>query len=114
MAERVEVDLDKLGAEGKSGTLIDDIVNIQRRLAEIHGYAQGIVEPGSAAYGDDHYAAKFADGSSGFVVNSNQVIGNTSTLSDSLGQVAAGLTDFRDRTEADVHASSGEFTIIME
>lgn len=83
--------------------------NLQDGLANIATSARNAVSPGAAAWGDDDFGAKFADGDKGFVSGSDNISTGTENLSTSFGHLTNGLRGGGGSLTTTEHANTDGF-----
>ncbi|MBF6179624.1 MULTISPECIES: hypothetical protein [Nocardia] len=103
MAERVEVDPDRVDG------VADIAGDIRDRLSGIAGRARAAVSAGQAAWGDDEFGSKFADGDEGFVAGSRNMATGTDNLSSSFGNLVQGLTEAAQNLRLMEQRNTGRF-----
>ncbi|MGW5450593.1 hypothetical protein [Nocardia sp. NPDC003979] len=103
MTEPIEVNTAKLAQ------VIYDIAAIADQLNTIATAGKTAVAPGSAAWGDDRFGSKFADGANGFKAGADNIVESTSTLSTSMGNLSSGILSSSKRSDAREQENSDGF-----
>ncbi|MCA2210217.1 hypothetical protein [Nocardia rosealba] len=93
MTEPIEVNTAKLAQ------VIHDIAAIADQLDTIAAAGKAAVAPGAAAWGDDRFGSKFADGADGFEAGATNIVESTSTLSTSMGNLSNGILSGSKRSD---------------
>ncbi|WP_327142041.1 hypothetical protein [Nocardia sp. NBC_01327] len=83
--------------------------DIRARLQGMADAARAAVAPGQAAWGDDDFGRKFAEGDKGFVTGSANMAAGTENLSDSFGNLTSGLQTSAQRLTAMEHGNRDGF-----
>ncbi|MFI6870183.1 type VII secretion target [Nocardia sp. NPDC050406] len=85
MAEKIVVDPQHLRT---AATTADEI---RDRLSALAADARLAAAAGSAAWGDDKFGSKFADGAEGFAEGSGNMATSADTMATTFGKLAEGL-----------------------
>ncbi|MFE2995151.1 hypothetical protein ACFXG4_09100 [Nocardia sp. NPDC059246] len=83
--------------------------DIRARLQSMADSAREAVSPGAAAWGDDDFGGKFADGAKGFVTSSANLATGTENLANSFDNLHGGLTKSANQLDTMEHGNFDTF-----